>query len=57
MSDQHIDPAGNTQQFRAFAQRSEQETSSHRKKSPLLPIIAVVVVIAVIGVAAFLLLK
>ncbi|WP_214321094.1 hypothetical protein [Nonomuraea sediminis] len=58
MSDQHIDPAGNTQQFRAFAQRSEQEISSnHRKKSPLLPIIAVVVVIAVIGVAAFLLLK
>jgi hypothetical protein len=56
MSDQHIDPAGNTQQFRAFAQRSEQE-SKVVKKSPVLPIIAVVVVIAVIGVAAFLLLR
>jgi hypothetical protein len=48
MSDQHIDPAGNT--------RSEQEAAA-AKKSPVLPIIAVVVVIAVIGVAAFLLLR
>ncbi|MEU0566625.1 hypothetical protein ABZ297_14700 [Nonomuraea sp. NPDC005983] len=57
MSDQHIDPAGNTQQFKAFAQRSEQEAAAAPKKSPLLPIIAVVIVIAVIGVGAFLLLR
>ncbi|MEU4571722.1 hypothetical protein ACBI99_11070 [Nonomuraea sp. ATR24] len=56
MSDQHIDPAGNTQQFRAFAQRSEQESKTV-KKSPVLPIVAVVVVVAAIGVAAFLLLR
>ncbi|MCA2225399.1 MULTISPECIES: hypothetical protein [Nonomuraea] len=55
MSDQHIDPAGNTQQFRAFAQRSEQEAPS--KKSPLLPIVAVIAVVVIIGVAAFLLLR
>lgn len=57
MSDQHIDPAGNTQAFRAFAQRSEDEAAATPKKSPLLPIVAVVVVVAVIGVAAFLLLR
>jgi hypothetical protein len=57
MSDQHIDPAGNTQQFRAFAQAREQEAKSAPKKSPLLPIIAVVVVLVIIGVAAFLLLR
>ena len=38
MSDQHIDPAGNTQQFRAFAQRREQEAQAAPKKSPVLPI-------------------
>ncbi|MFG1703690.1 hypothetical protein ACFLIM_10890 [Nonomuraea sp. M3C6] len=57
MSDQHIDPAGNTQQFRAFANAREQEAAAKPKKSPLVPIIAVVVVIAIIGVAAFLLLQ
>ncbi|MDA0638881.1 hypothetical protein ACQEUU_09600 [Nonomuraea sp. CA-218870] len=57
MSDQHIDPAGNTQQFRAFAQRSEQESAATAKKSPVLPIIAVVLAVAIIGVAAFLLLR
>jgi hypothetical protein len=57
MSDQHIDPAGNTQAFRAFAQAREQEATTKPKKSPLVPIIAVVAVIAVIGVAAFLLLR
>ncbi|MBT2224831.1 MULTISPECIES: hypothetical protein [unclassified Nonomuraea] len=56
MSDQHIDPAGNTQQFRAFAQRSEQEAAPS-KKSPLLPIIAVIAVVVIIGVAAFLILR
>ncbi|NUR86281.1 MAG: hypothetical protein HOY71_19540 [Nonomuraea sp.] len=58
MSDQHIDPAGNTQQFKAFAQRSEQQDlSTHRKKSPVIPIVAIVAVIVVVAVAAFLLLK
>ncbi|NUS07174.1 MAG: hypothetical protein HOV97_31975 [Nonomuraea sp.] len=57
MSDQHIDPAGNTQQFRAFAQAREQEAQSAPKKSPVLPIAIVAVVIVIIGVAAFLLLR
>ncbi|GAA4968894.1 hypothetical protein HD597_008678 [Nonomuraea thailandensis] len=57
MSDQHIDPAGNTQAFRAFANAREQEASAKPKKSPLVPIIAVVAAIVIIGVAAFLLLR
>ncbi|MCK2221005.1 hypothetical protein MF672_045460 [Actinomadura sp. ATCC 31491] len=59
MSDQHIDPAGNTQAFRAFAQAREEEAAAAAKpkKSPLLPIIAVVLGIAIIGVVAFLLLR
>ncbi|MFC7589761.1 hypothetical protein ACFQYP_43265 [Nonomuraea antimicrobica] len=58
MSDQHIDPAGNTQAFRAFANAREQEAAvSKPKKSPLVPIIAVVVAIVIVGVAAFLLLQ
>ncbi|MEZ7132528.1 hypothetical protein ACBR40_44960 [Nonomuraea sp. AD125B] len=56
MSDQHIDPAGNTQAFRAFANAREQESATP-KKSPLLPIIAVVAAIVIIGVAAFLFLR
>lgn len=36
MSEPHIDPAGNTQQFRAFAQR--QDSSTARKQSSRLPI-------------------
>ncbi|MED7927192.1 hypothetical protein SMD20_23245 [Nonomuraea sp. LP-02] len=57
MSDQHIDPAGNTQAFRAFANAREQEAETTPKKSPLLPIIAVVAAIVIIGVAAFLFLR
>lgn len=56
MSDQHIDPAGNTQQFRAFAQQSEQEIAP-KKRSAVLPVIAIVLGIAIIGVVAYLLLK
>jgi len=56
MSDQHIDPAGNTQQFRAFAQGSEQETAATSKRSAALPIIATVLGIAIIAVVAYLLL-
>ncbi|MFI7616535.1 hypothetical protein ACIBP6_35450 [Nonomuraea terrae] len=58
MSDQHIDPAGNTQAFRAFANAREQESAAAKpKKSPLLPILAVVLGIAIVGVVAFLLLQ
>ncbi|MFC5826972.1 hypothetical protein [Nonomuraea insulae] len=58
MSDQHIDPAGNTQAFRAFANAREQEVAAKPKKSPIVPIvIAVVAVIVIVGVAAFLLLQ
>ncbi|NUW29992.1 hypothetical protein HTZ77_00880 [Nonomuraea sp. SMC257] len=60
MSEQHqqpIDPAGTTQQFRAFAQRSDQEAAAEPKKSPLVPIIAVVAAVLVIGIAAFLVLR
>ncbi|MFI6501744.1 hypothetical protein [Nonomuraea typhae] len=55
MSDQHIDPAGNTQQFRAFAQQNEHEAKP--KRSAALPIIAGVVVLAIIAVVAYLLLR
>ncbi|MGW4794544.1 hypothetical protein [Nonomuraea sp. MG754425] len=57
MADQHIDPAGNTQAFRAFAKAREQEAVTKPKKSPLVPIIAVVVAVVIVGVAAFLLLR
>ncbi|MEV4562782.1 hypothetical protein AB0K12_03310 [Nonomuraea sp. NPDC049419] len=57
MSDQHIDPAGNTQAFRAFANAREQEAAAKPKKSPLVPVIAVVAAIVVVGVVAFLLLQ
>ncbi|WP_169789102.1 hypothetical protein [Nonomuraea candida] len=58
MSDQqHIDPAGNTQAFRAFANAREQENTAPPKKSPLVPVIAVVVALVIVGVAAFLLLQ
>lgn len=58
MADQHIDPAGNTQAFRAFAQAREQEAAAAKpKKSPVLPIIAIVLAILIVGVAAFLLLR
>ncbi len=57
MSDQHIDPAGNTQAFRAFANAREQESVAKPKKSPLIPIIVVVAAVVIVGVAAFLLLQ
>ncbi|MFG3436081.1 hypothetical protein ACGF0J_02445 [Nonomuraea sp. NPDC047897] len=52
---EHIDPAGNTQAFRAFAQGAEQEPAP--KKSPLVPIIAVVAALVVIGLAVFVVLR
>ncbi|MFD1931803.1 hypothetical protein ACFSKW_09955 [Nonomuraea mangrovi] len=56
MSDQHIDPSGNTQQFRAFAERSEKESAAAPKRSAALPIIAVVLAVAIVGVIAYMLL-
>jgi hypothetical protein len=53
MSEPHIDPAGNTQQFRAFAQRSEPEAAPE-KRSPVLLITAVLAVVVIAAVAAYL---
>ncbi|GAA0840035.1 hypothetical protein [Streptosporangium amethystogenes] len=58
MSDpQQIDPAGNTQAFRAFAQRKDPEAAPE-KRSLALPITAAVVVavLVIVVVAAYLLL-
>jgi hypothetical protein len=56
MSDPQPDPAGNTQQFRAFAQNTEKETAQQRP-SYVIPITIAVVVVAIIAVGAFLLLS
>lgn len=56
MSEPHIDPAGNTQQFRAFAQRHDQETAQQRERSYVVPIIVAVVLVAVAAAVAFTLL-
>ncbi|MCG5216190.1 hypothetical protein [Streptosporangium sp. KLBMP 9127] len=56
MSDPQIDPAGNTQQFRAFAQNNEQETAKQRT-SYVIPITIAVVAVVIIAVGAFLLLS
>ncbi|MET8332221.1 hypothetical protein ABZV14_14745 [Streptosporangium canum] len=55
MSDPQIDPAGNTQQFRAFAQRKEPEAAP-QKRSPAVPIAVVVAVLVVVAIAAYLIL-
>ncbi|MCW2883043.1 MAG: hypothetical protein JWQ95_7143 [Sphaerisporangium sp.] len=56
MSEPQIDPAGNTQQFKAFAQRQEPEAAAP-KRSYLVPAIAVAAVVIVIAVVVFLLLR
>jgi len=53
MSDEHIDPSGNTEAFQAFARRTgmvEQEVAGGRSKSPIIigGVVALVVVIALI---------
>lgn len=57
MSDPQIDPAANTQAFRAFAQQKEAEIAP-QKRSLALPIAAAVVVavLVIAAVAAYLLL-
>ncbi|MEV8631191.1 hypothetical protein AB0395_05990 [Streptosporangium sp. NPDC051023] len=53
MSDPQIDPAGNTQQFRAFAQRKEPEAAP-RQRSMVVPIVVVLAVVVVAAIAAYL---
>ncbi|MBG0813205.1 hypothetical protein [Planomonospora sp. ID82291] len=56
MSDHQIDPAGNTQQFRAFAQRKDPEAAP-QQRSPIVPIaVGVVVVLVIAAIAAYLIL-
>ncbi|WP_432930579.1 hypothetical protein ACQPZZ_08750 [Microbispora sp. CA-135349] len=57
MSDPQIDPAGNTQAFRAFAQ--QQDTTASREQSSRLPIwIAVgAALVVILAVVAYLLLR
>jgi hypothetical protein len=56
MSEPQIDPAGNTQQFKAFAQRQEPEAAAPQR-SYLVPVIAVVAVVIVIAVVVYLLVR
>lgn len=49
MSDPHIDPAGNTQQFKAFAQRQQQEEAATEGRTGFL---IASIVIGAIAVAA-----
>lgn len=56
MSEPQIDPAGNTQQFKAFAQRDEPEPVAP-KRSYLIPVIAAVAAVIVVAVVVFLLLR
>jgi hypothetical protein len=53
MSDPQIDPAGNTQQFRAFAQRNEPEAAKQRP-SYVIPLAVGLVAIVIVAVGAFL---
>jgi hypothetical protein len=48
MSDNHVDPSGNTEAFRAFTQNPPQEQAA--SKTPLIVggVVAVVVVIAIL---------
>ncbi|MEV7005815.1 hypothetical protein [Streptosporangium sp. NPDC051022] len=55
MSDPQIDPAGNTQQFRAFAQGKEPEAAPGRR-SMTVPIVVALAVVVVIAVVAYLVL-
>ncbi|WP_433499942.1 hypothetical protein ACQP1K_06405 [Sphaerimonospora sp. CA-214678] len=57
MSDPHVDPAGNTQAFRAFAQ--QQDAAAAREQPSRLPIwIAVaVLLLVVLAVVVYLLLS
>ncbi|GAA3829570.1 hypothetical protein GCM10022226_58050 [Sphaerisporangium flaviroseum] len=56
MSEPQIDPAGNTQQFKAFAQRQEPEAVAP-KRSYLVPAIVVIAAVIVVAVVVFLVLQ
>ena len=49
MSDNHVDPSGNTEAFRAFTQSAPQEPAAAATKSPLIiAAVAAVVILALI---------
>ncbi|HEY9522349.1 MAG TPA: hypothetical protein VIR33_03855 [Thermopolyspora sp.] len=54
MSEPQIDPAGNTQQFKAFAQRREPEEVVPARPSYLIPSIIGAAVIIIAAVVVFL---
>ncbi|MEU9886742.1 hypothetical protein [Sphaerisporangium sp. NPDC051011] len=56
MSEPQIDPAGNTQQFKAFAQRQEPEPAAPQR-SYLVPAIAIVAAVIVVAVVVFLVVR
>ncbi|GII61504.1 hypothetical protein Ssi03_08280 [Sphaerisporangium siamense] len=56
MSEPQIDPAGNTQQFKAFAQRQEPEAAPPQR-SYLVPAIVAVAAVIVIAVIVFLVVR
>ncbi|GLX98405.1 hypothetical protein GT755_21975 [Herbidospora sp. NEAU-GS84] len=59
MSDPQVDPAGNTQAFRAFARNQEEAAQeAQQQESSRLPLyialgVALVIVVAVVGYFAF----
>jgi hypothetical protein len=56
MSEERVDPSGNTQAFRAFVQAGEEIQSEERSRTPLIAAgIAVVALIALVVVLALLL--
>ncbi|MDH2427947.1 hypothetical protein [Sphaerisporangium sp. TRM90804] len=57
MSEPQIDPAGNTQAFKAFAQNQEPEAAKPQRPSYLVPAIAAVAAVIVVAVVVFLLLR
>lgn len=56
MSEPQIDPAGNTQQFKAFAQRQEPEAAAPQR-SYLVPVLVAAAAVIVVAVVVFLLLR
>ncbi|WP_176955325.1 hypothetical protein [Sinosporangium album] len=57
MSEPHIDPAGNTQAFRAFAQRNNEQEAAPPKKSYALPAVGISVGVLVLALVVYLLLS
>ncbi|GIG85938.1 hypothetical protein Pen02_08740 [Plantactinospora endophytica] len=53
MADQHPDPSGNTEAFRAFAHTPEQATAEGPSKLPLIIALAVAAVVVLVLVGWF----